>query len=352
MNAGYRCRGARRFGRVRSFCALSFLCLLLAACGGMREGPTHSLVSGRGGYVVGQPYEIKGVWYYPRVDYHYDKTGVASWYGESYNGRPTANGEVYDMNKLSAAHPTLPLPSVVEVTDLQNGRSLELRVNDRGPFVDGRIIDLSRRAAQLLGFEREGTAPVRVKILKRQSIEVAEAAMRNSGVGTLLAANTLPESADEGPPQAAALEPPPPPQLVAAWPPPRPVAAAPPASPQPRRPAPVSLASLIAASLLPSAEAAPLSANLPTLQRRARAVAARPSRRFFIQAGAFAEAGNAERVRSRIARLGAVEVTPVLVNGTEYFRVRLGPFGSVEEANEMLARILASGYPKAEIITD
>jgi rare lipoprotein A len=116
-------------------------------------------------YKVGDPYEVAGVWYYPRVDPDYDETGVGSWYGLPFHGRDTANGETYDMNELTAAHKTLPMPTMVRVTNLENGRSLVLRVNDRGPFVNGRIIDVSRRAAQLLGFEIKGTAKVRVQAM-------------------------------------------------------------------------------------------------------------------------------------------------------------------------------------------
>ena len=111
-----------------------------------------------GKYKVGDPYKIKGIWYYPRVDYRYDKTGIASWYGPGFHGKKTANGEVYDQNALTAAHKTLPMPSMVQVTNLENGRSLRLTINDRGPFAHGRIIDVSRRGAQLLGFFRDGTA--------------------------------------------------------------------------------------------------------------------------------------------------------------------------------------------------
>jgi rare lipoprotein A (peptidoglycan hydrolase)/cell division protein FtsN len=117
------------------------------------------------GAKIGAPYQIDGVWYYPREDAHYDKVGIASWYGPGFDGRPTATGEIYDMNGLTAAHTTLPLPTNVEVTNLENGRSLVLRVNDRGPFVGNRVIDVSRRAAQLLGFEQQGTAKVRVRAL-------------------------------------------------------------------------------------------------------------------------------------------------------------------------------------------
>jgi rare lipoprotein A len=96
---------------------------------------------------------------------HYRETGVASWYGAAFHGRKTANGEVYDMHAISAAHPTLPLPSLVRVTNLQNGRSIVVRINDRGPFAKRRIIDLSRRAAWELGFKDQGTTDVEVVYL-------------------------------------------------------------------------------------------------------------------------------------------------------------------------------------------
>src|SRR5581483_4035994 len=120
---------------------------------------------GQSYYKVGEPYQVNGVWYYPEVDYGYDREGIASWYGPGFHGRYTANGEIYDENDVTAAHPTLPLPSMVRVTNLENGRSIAVRVNDRGPFVGGRIIDLSRRSAQLLGIEEQGTARVRVQVL-------------------------------------------------------------------------------------------------------------------------------------------------------------------------------------------
>ncbi|HZB93752.1 MAG TPA: septal ring lytic transglycosylase RlpA family protein, partial [Stellaceae bacterium] len=122
----------------------------LAACAGRSPTPSGQALE-HGTYKVGQPYEVSGVWYYPAVDWNYDETGIASWYGKEFHGRSTANGEIFDLNALTAAHPTLPMPSIVQVTNLENGRSIELRVNDRGPYVNGRIIDVSRRAAQLLG---------------------------------------------------------------------------------------------------------------------------------------------------------------------------------------------------------
>ncbi len=132
----------------------------------------HS-VKPKGAYKIGDPYRIGGVVYVPRVDYHYDRVGVASWYGKPFHGRRTANGERYDQNALTAAHQTLPLPSVIRVTNLENGRSLILRVNDRGPFVRGRILDVSRKAAKLLRFREKGTTRVRVQVLERESRQAA-----------------------------------------------------------------------------------------------------------------------------------------------------------------------------------
>ncbi len=112
-----------------------------------------------------KPYQVKGVWYVPREQPNYNETGIASWYGQQFHNKSTANGEVFDQWRVSAAHKTLPLPSMVEVRNLDNGRTLKVRVNDRGPFVDGRIIDLSRAAAEELGFAGKGVAKVRVRYL-------------------------------------------------------------------------------------------------------------------------------------------------------------------------------------------
>ncbi|HZW15915.1 MAG TPA: septal ring lytic transglycosylase RlpA family protein [Brevundimonas sp.] len=114
-----------------------------------------------------RPYQIRGRWYRPEEQPRYDETGLASWYGDQFHGRPTATGERFDMNALTAAHKTLPLPGLVEVTNLANGRRIVVRVNDRGPFVDGRIIDLSRGAADALDLRRAGVGEVRVRYLGR-----------------------------------------------------------------------------------------------------------------------------------------------------------------------------------------
>ncbi len=126
---------------------------------------------GGGRYQIGKPYKIAGKWYRPKEDPNYDRTGVASWYGPNFHGRRTANGEIFDQYGISAAHPTLPLPSYVRVTNLENNRSIIVRVNDRGPFANGRIIDLSKRVAQLLGMAAKGTARVRVKYVGAAPLE-------------------------------------------------------------------------------------------------------------------------------------------------------------------------------------
>lgn len=112
---------------------------------------------------VGKPYKIAGRWYYPKEEPAYDQVGLASWYGKDFHGKKTANGEYFNMNALTAAHKTLPLPTFVKVTNLSNGRSIVLRVNDRGPFVNDRLIDVSRRGAQLLGFQKQGVTRVRIQ---------------------------------------------------------------------------------------------------------------------------------------------------------------------------------------------
>lgn len=120
---------------------------------------------GGGRAMVGKPYQVRGKWYYPQEMSSYRKSGNASWYGAAFHGRLTANGEIYDMNALSAAHPTMPLPSYARVTNHKNGASVIVRVNDRGPYHGGRIMDLSKRAAELLDYTHSGTAKVEVEYI-------------------------------------------------------------------------------------------------------------------------------------------------------------------------------------------
>ena len=116
-------------------------------------------------YKVGNPYSINGIKYIPKEDPNYFEEGVASWYGPKFDGKLTANGEIFDQYAVTAAHRTLPIPSLVKVTNLENNRNIVLRINDRGPFVGDRIIDLSYKSAQLLGIIEKGTGKVRVEII-------------------------------------------------------------------------------------------------------------------------------------------------------------------------------------------
>lgn len=153
--------------------AVLLACLALAACASPRYAVRGPSPSGQGPSVAPggrtpatmRPYQVRGVWYTPRYDPNYDEKGLASWYGAQFHNRSTANGEPFDMTRPTAAHKTLPLPCIVEVTDLDTGRKIRVRVNDRGPFVQGRIIDLSRAAAEQLGIAGKGVARVRVRYL-------------------------------------------------------------------------------------------------------------------------------------------------------------------------------------------
>ncbi len=159
----------------------------LSACATLSSPATSSQPAS----AVGQPYRINGRLYRPHEDLSYDRTGVASWYGPRFHGRRTASGELYDMNALTAAHPTLPLATMVRVTNLANGRSVTVRINDRGPFALDRIIDLSHAGARALGFDRSGVARVRVTVLP-------EAALRRTRVPSVeYEANAAPTSAAE-----------------------------------------------------------------------------------------------------------------------------------------------------------
>lgn len=154
-----------RGGLVVALMSLLAACASIGGGGGGKGHPTAPIVRDPAPIVSGtmRPYEVRGRRYQPSEQPNYDEVGMASWYGAQFNGRPTASGERFDMNSLSAAHKTLPLPAMVEVTNLANGRSTLVRVNDRGPFVDGRIIDLSRGAAEEIGMLSQGVGRVRVR---------------------------------------------------------------------------------------------------------------------------------------------------------------------------------------------
>ena len=171
--------GGGHLGRVARVSAIALGCLALANCAATKVSQYSPKVvadgepvpKGGGAYHVGQPYTINGRTYYPSENPSYRAEGIASWYGPDFHGRLTANGEVFDMHGISAAHPTMPLPSYARVTNLENGRSLIVRVNDRGPYAQNRIIDLSIGAANALHFYGNGLARVRVEYVGRAPID-------------------------------------------------------------------------------------------------------------------------------------------------------------------------------------
>ncbi len=293
------------------------------------SGTTASAGPGKGVYKVGNPYQVAGVWYYPKENPKYDETGIASWYGPGFHGKYTANGEAYDMNDLTAAHQTLPMPVFVRVTNLENGRSIVVRVNDRGPFANGRIIDMSRRGAQLLGFDQKGTARVRVQYIENAPLEG----------GTMVA------QADEPQPQVAAA-----PRGdigVQTLAPPPTLAAKPAAAPKPTPP-----------QLQPAAPPAPqtrvaVAADVPQ-DYTSQTVRVEPVKQtnIYIQAGAFTVFDNANRQSAKIGRFGPTRVTQTVVNGTDFYRVRLGPIDSVERADQLLNQVIAGGDTQAHIVVE
>jgi rare lipoprotein A len=271
-----------------------------------------------GDYKVGKPYKIRDQWYYPTENFEYAETGIASWYGSKFHGKPTANGEIFDQNMITAAHPTLPLPSAVRVTNLDNGRTILLRINDRGPFARGRIIDLSRRAAQLLGFEKKGTAKVRVEILPDESRQLKLAALNKGGGG------------DQ--PQVASS----PREVVVAKPIPN--------SGQPVQTAANTGAGAQAAS--PRAGTA-----IPVLSRKVKILPVSPTG-IYIQTGAFSSLENALRMRDRIYSLGPAQISRFFAGGVELYRVRIGPLQSVALADTTLRRVTGSGVKDARLIVE
>ncbi|MBT3305368.1 MAG: septal ring lytic transglycosylase RlpA family protein, partial [Alphaproteobacteria bacterium] len=277
-------------------------------------------------YKIGDPYQIQGVWYYPAEDFEYEETGIASWYGTQFHGRRTANGETYDMNALTAAHRTLPMPSFVRVTNMENGRSLILKVNDRGPFARSRIIDISRRGAQLLGFQKAGTAKVRVQIMADKSRALAariQGRTQLAQIGTPITVDRLPKPNVTT--ESLALPPGGSPQQQTKIP------ASPPAVPRP----------VVANTLqLPTADT-----NVVTMQPVGKTS-------IFIQAGAFSRFDNANRVRARLTATGPVKISSILSKGRDLFRVRVGPLSSVAEADRMLDTVVRAGYQKARIVIE
>jgi rare lipoprotein A len=337
-----------------SLLLMASLASSIAGCGqgGNGEGLSERVIplgqpvpKGGGVYRIGDPYQVAGLWYRPREDAGYDQVGQASWYGELFHGRRTANGEIYDMDRLSAAHPTLPLPVYARVTNLANGRTIVVRVNDRGPYARDRIIDLSRRSAELLDFRGNGTAQVRVKYLARAPMNGDDSYERRylaSQRWMQVAAKGKSQSGGEGPtavgslPGEGTLPAENPENLAFPW-----KAAAPPEE------TPSGDARLRWQTSPRAAAPLPV-ATTGSLPRGDKIIAQADG--LLIQAGSFKSKENADKARAALSAIAPVDVDPIEVGDEVYFRVRVGPFSAANEAEAALARVTGAGYQGAKIV--
>ncbi len=292
----------------QDLCKLVLLAALVSvgACtyGRIGAGNGHytqaAAIKGQGGtYKIGNPYKIMGKWYYPKEDYSYSEVGMASWYGKDFHAKKTANGENYDMHALTAAHRTLPLPSIVRVTNLENGRSLVLRVNDRGPYAKDRIIDISKRGAQLLGYQTQGVAKVRVEILPEESKALKAALLGEEYDGPTSATSAV---------QTASVSK---------------------ATGAPTKPLELKGAGYLGTGAI-----------------------SYPKNSWFVQAGAYSKQSSAQDLSRKLDKYGATNVYYVTVNGRQLYRVRMGPYSHRQEAEVALARVKHYGVYDAKVVQD
>jgi rare lipoprotein A len=326
--------------KLSSIFALILVVFLTACGGGPAEKPPYA------GIKLGKPYSIYGRWYKPHYNAHYDEVGTASWYGPGFHGGKTANGERFDQDGLTGAHRTLPLPSIVRVTNLDNGKSALVRINDRGPFARDRIIDLSKASATKLGVIRTGTAKVRVQFLDKETRDYVQ----NMQNGTQYAMESLKnvnleeasEREEERPATASMDE-------------------------QPVIPVADQIETEEAKVIEPSSNEdafsavennnhpAPASNPVPpTMGYLSASVPASASVQntpaYFIQLGTFSHEENANRLSATLSSMGNTETVETLNSDKKLFKVLMGPYISQESAKNMLSKLVASGISGARII--
>jgi rare lipoprotein A len=262
---------------------------------------------GGGKYHVGNPYQVAGKWFHPKEQPGYDRKGAASWYGEAFHRRRTSNGEYFDMNMLTAAHPTLPLPSYARVTNLETGKVIVVRINDRGPFVGTRIIDLSKRSAEVLGFKGRGKAHVRVQWIADAPLndQGSHLAMMNKKAAKGASLRTLIATAD-GPARGGNDD-----VLVA------------------ENDAPDE-ATFQQASFKPK-KIEPLDENDTQI----------------IRVGSFRTLEGAEQARATLSAIGPVQVYEWQTEEGPVYKVQMGPFLSKIGARDALLAVKLEGYSKA-----
>lgn len=285
-----------------------FCLLLLAGCSifssnniqeyGSLEEEVSAIKSDGGVYKVGNPYTALGQHYTPREDYNYSEVGMASWYGSDFHNKRTANGERYNMHAVTAAHRTLPLPSIVKVTNLENGRTIIARVNDRGPYVKNRIIDLSQKGAELLGYKNQGTTKVKVEILADASKALKEA---------MLSADNTSEQTNQN--------------------------------------VKYGLNGGITVKTAQNTVAAKQAqTNGESQQNVAR------SGTYFVQVGAFSDLSKAKQMAQNMERFGKVSIYEAYLSKDGVYRVRIGAYPSRDEALQILDRVLDYGHADVTIV--
>ena len=254
-------------------------------------------------YKIGKKYNVGGKYYYPKKDLYYNKTGIASWYGPKFHGKLTANGEIYNQYALTAAHKTLPLPSAVKVTNLKNNKSIVLRINDRGPFVNDRIIDLSSKAADILDLKREGTGLVRVQILKDKSLYLEKLARRG----------IFPEIEDL---KEAEL---------------------------PNITIPKKVAVKIKDTKNQKIVSKKINYNLKNFNKEYK---------IYIKLASFSSNKNAEIMKKKVSYIDKVKIYKIFKANKVLFQVKAGPFSKVEKVDELYSLLLKKGMQGTKIIIE
>lgn len=366
-----------------------YLCMLfLAGCGSQQVDQTPYFCDSTTGVCTpcepkfakkayNKSYEIKGVTYTPQPHYELSEVGIASYYGgtDIFHGRKTSNGEIFDMNRLSAAHKTALIPCVVQVTNLENGRSIKVKINDRGPFIEGRVIDVSRKVAQLLGFYHKGTAKVHVKTVMPDTIMMArghldDEAMQLAEVSTGEAAVFIPPPVTSfSTPQVKTTEKRKDQEIYLAS-----------SSPyeadseilqrkiEEASAMDISSVSPVRVSVRPVREP-PMPVRTVTLQIRPAVVPVlrpasyrqpstlppivRGNRGYFVQAGTFRNSASAQNVHKGLQKLFTspyVKSESVRFGQTKIFRILVGPFRSSQEANMLLKKVSSAGHDEAVVV--
>ena len=254
-------------------------------------------------YKIGKKYNVGGKYYYPKKDLYYNKTGIASWYGPKFHGKLTANGEIYNQYALTAAHKTLPLPSAVKVTNLKNNKSIVLRINDRGPFVNDRIIDLSSKAADILDLKKEGTGLVRVQILREKSLYLEKLAKQ----GSFPEINDLKET-----------------EL-------------------PNITIPNKVAVKIKDTKNQKIVTKKINYNLKNLNKEYK---------IYIKLASFSSKKNAEIMKKKVSYIDKVKIYKIYKMNRTLYQVKAGPFLSVEKVDQLHSLLLQKGMQGAKIIIE